>query len=135
MSRVNLIFANTYLLVAGMRRHTRTRSRSHRNRWTNRPTWISTYLLFASELVSPLTSIHTSPPDDGGLDKNSMDPTYFVDIKSEGLRNILRTVLRDIHAVNLNEDKPTVQTSPSHQLEPAAELNLGRTKSVVQISR
>lgn len=37
-----------------------------------------------------------------------MDPTYYVDIKSEGLRNVLKTVLQDIRAVNLNEDKPAV---------------------------
>jgi len=40
-----------------------------------------------------------------------LDPTYYVDIKSEGLRDILRTVLRDIRTVNLNEDKPTVKLS------------------------
>ena len=53
-------------------------------------------------------SLHTSPPNKDDLDKKTADPTYYVDIKSEGLRNILRTVLRDIRAVNLNEDKPAV---------------------------
>jgi hypothetical protein len=54
------------------------------------------------------TTVHASPPDDDGLDKKTMDPTYYIDIKSEGLRNVLRTFLRDIRAINLNEDKPAV---------------------------
>lgn len=32
----------------------------------------------------------------------------FIDIKSEGLRDILRDVLHDIKAVSLMEDKPSV---------------------------
>ena len=46
--------------------------------------------------------------DDNGLDKKTLEPTHFVDIKSEGLRDILRTVLGGIRTVNLNEDKLTV---------------------------
>ncbi|KAI4166536.1 MAG: hypothetical protein LQ343_007967, partial [Gyalolechia ehrenbergii] len=42
------------------------------------------------------------------IDKKTTDPTNYVDIKSEGLRNILRMILRGIRTVNLNEDKPTV---------------------------
>ena len=37
-----------------------------------------------------------------------MDPTFYIDIKSEGLRDILRTVLRDVNGICLREDKPTV---------------------------
>lgn len=37
-----------------------------------------------------------------------MDPTFYVDIKSEGLRDILRTVLQDVNGICLREDKPTV---------------------------
>lgn len=57
--------------------------------------------------------VHILPPDQNGLDKKTLDPTYYVDIKSERLRNILRTVLRDIRTVNLNEDKPAVLLSSS----------------------
>ena len=42
------------------------------------------------------------------LDKKTTDPTYFVDVKSEGLRDILRTVLGDVNGICLREDKPTV---------------------------
>ena len=52
--------------------------------------------------------MHTSPPNENGVDKKTMDPAYYIDIKSEGLRDILRTVLQDIRTVNLNEDKPAV---------------------------
>ncbi len=69
------------------------------------------YSSFASELVSTLMPVHTPPADKDGLDKKTLDPTYYVDIKSEGLRNILRTILRDIRTINLNEDKPTVKLS------------------------
>lgn len=32
----------------------------------------------------------------------------YIDIKSEGLRDILRVVLHDIKAISLIEDKPSV---------------------------
>jgi hypothetical protein len=34
--------------------------------------------------------------------------TPYIDIKSEGLRDILRVVLHDIKAISLMEDKPSV---------------------------
>jgi hypothetical protein len=34
--------------------------------------------------------------------------THYIDIKSEGLRDILRVVLHDIKAISLMEDKPSV---------------------------
>ena len=52
--------------------------------------------------------LHDSVSDKDIIDKKTLDPTFYVDIKSEGLRNILRMVLQDIRAVNLNEDKPVV---------------------------
>lgn len=42
------------------------------------------------------------------LDRNSEEVTLYIDIKSEGLRDILRGVLNDIKAISLMEDKPTV---------------------------
>lgn len=65
------------------------------------------YSSFASELVNMLMPVQTSPNGDG-LGKKTLDPTYYINIKSEGLRDILRTVLGDIRVVNLNEDKPVV---------------------------
>ena len=66
---------------------------------------------FASELVSTLMPVQTRPADKDGLDKKTLDPTYYVEIKSEGLRNILRAILRDIRTVNLNQDMSTVKLS------------------------
>ena len=75
------------------------------------------YSSFASESVRapvPLHSLLSS--DESGPDKKTLEPIYYVDVKSERLRDVLRTVLRDVlrtvlrdvRAVNLNEDKPSV---------------------------
>ena len=67
------------------------------------------YSSFASESVNMPVPLHNPfSPNEHVLDKKTLEPTYYVDIKSEGLREILRTVLRDVCAVNLNEDKPSV---------------------------
>ena len=42
------------------------------------------------------------------LERNSEEVTPYIDIKSEGLRDILRGELHDIKAVSLIEDKPSV---------------------------
>ncbi len=42
------------------------------------------------------------------IDRKTSEPTAFVDIKSEGLRDILRIVLQDIKVISLEEDKPVV---------------------------
>lgn len=49
--------------------------------------------------------------DEDDIDKKTLEPTYYVNIKSEGLRDILRTVLGGIRTINLNEDKPAVWLS------------------------
>lgn len=41
-------------------------------------------------------------------DRNSEEVTPYIDIKSHGLRDILREVLHDISAISLMEDKPSV---------------------------
>jgi hypothetical protein len=42
------------------------------------------------------------------IDKTSLKSTVYVDIKSEGLRDNLRIVLKDIKWLALGEDKPAV---------------------------
>ncbi len=69
------------------------------------------YLSFASELVSALMPLHTSPADENDPDKKTLSPTHYIDIKSEELRDILRKILRNIRTVNINEDKPAVKLS------------------------
>ncbi len=53
------------------------------------------------------------------LDKTTGDLTHFIDIKSEALRDILRTVLRNVNGICLRDDKPTVYQplSPRSRLE------------------
>ena len=40
--------------------------------------------------------------------------TPYIDIKSEGLRDILRMVLHDVKAISLMEDKPSVIETESY---------------------
>ncbi|KAI9853841.1 MAG: hypothetical protein M1813_001787 [Trichoglossum hirsutum] len=42
------------------------------------------------------------------FDKSNTVYKYFVDIRSEGLRDILREILKEVKGVSLREDKPTV---------------------------
>ncbi|KAJ5117325.1 hypothetical protein N7448_010957 [Penicillium atrosanguineum] len=65
--------------------------------------------------------ISESTESSGGLDdyaeyafvvrerRNSEDVTPYIDIKSEGLRDILRMVLHGIKAISLMEDKPSIE--------------------------
>ncbi|KAJ5101749.1 hypothetical protein NUU61_003971 [Penicillium alfredii] len=43
------------------------------------------------------------------LERNAEEVTPNIDIKSEGLRDILRVVLHDIKAISLMEDKPSIE--------------------------
>ena len=50
------------------------------------------------------------------LDRNSEEVVPYIDIKSEGLRDILRVVLHDTKAISLMEDKPSVTETESYSL-------------------
>jgi hypothetical protein len=50
------------------------------------------------------------------IDRNTKDPTSYIDIKSEELRDNLREVLKDVHGNSLMVEKPTVRPS-SYQRE------------------
>jgi hypothetical protein len=65
-----------------------------------------------------------------GLDRKSEQVMPFVDVKSEGLRDILREVLHDIKAVCLMEDKPSVIETDIH-LKENADLRLDRAKHAI----
>ncbi|OKP09742.1 hypothetical protein PENSUB_4871 [Penicillium subrubescens] len=43
------------------------------------------------------------------VDRNSKEVTSYIDVKSEGLRDTLRTSLHDIKAISLTEDKPSIE--------------------------
>lgn len=61
------------------------------------------------------------------LDRNSEEVTSFIDIKSEGLRDILRVVLHEIKAISVMEDKPSVIETESYSQE-IADVDLDRAK-------
>ena len=44
-------------------------------------------------------------------DRETFEQVFCVDIKSEGLRDILRVILRDVHGISLGENEITVLTS------------------------
>ena len=68
---------------------------------------ITTSLSFAHALVSILASIAISAPD-SSLDKETKNQIQYIDIKSSGLRDILRKVLQDVQGICLHEEKPSV---------------------------
>ncbi|KAJ6019838.1 hypothetical protein N7522_000546 [Penicillium canescens] len=43
------------------------------------------------------------------VERNSEEVTHYIDIKLEGLRDILRVVLHHIKAISLMEDKPSIE--------------------------
>ncbi|KAJ5292085.1 hypothetical protein N7478_001336 [Penicillium angulare] len=43
------------------------------------------------------------------VDRDTGEVTLYIDVKSEGLRNILREVLHDIKSISLMEDKPSIE--------------------------
>jgi hypothetical protein len=45
------------------------------------------------------------------LDRDNKDAAFYVDIKSEELRDILREILKDVHGISLMVEKPTVRPS------------------------
>lgn len=65
-----------------------------------------------------------------GLDRKSEEVISYVDIKSEGLRDILREVLHDIKAVSLMEDQPSV-IETDVPFKENADLSLDRAKCAI----
>lgn len=46
------------------------------------------------------------------LDKKALTNTVYIDIKSESLRDVLRTVLKGVNGISAKEDSPSI-SSPS----------------------
>lgn len=53
--------------------------------------------------------MHTSLANEDNLNKKTLNSTYYVNIKSKEFQDILRTILRNIRIINLNEDKSIVK--------------------------
>ena len=71
----------------------------------------STSRSFESDLVSfcPFEELHANA--DYCLDSRQVLEGSFVDIKSTGVRDVLREVLEGVICVSLREDRPSVSTS------------------------
>ena len=69
---------------------------------------LNMHSLSVNVLVRNVFAQGTEPILIAWLDRNSDEVTSYIDIKSEGLRDSLRVVLRDIKAISLMEDKPSV---------------------------
>jgi hypothetical protein len=46
------------------------------------------------------------------LNKETKEPIFYVNVKSEELRDILKEILKDVYGVSLIEDKPFVSLFP-----------------------
>ena len=73
---------------------------------------MSMHSLFERELVSTTTELAKLITNINLSDRKTEEPTCFVDVKFEGLRDILRAVLKSVNGICLREDKPTVFHSP-----------------------
>jgi hypothetical protein len=68
---------------------------------------MNTYLLFAYASASTLAFTEALLLM-MLIGKTNSKPTAYIDINLEGLRNVLRIVLKDIKWISLGEDKPAV---------------------------
>ncbi|KAF2193617.1 P-loop containing nucleoside triphosphate hydrolase protein [Zopfia rhizophila CBS 207.26] len=55
------------------------------------------------------------------IDKSTKEPTSYIDIKSELLRDILRVILRDVRVVSLAEDMPSIDQNVLYHFLPNME--------------
>ncbi|OCK74869.1 hypothetical protein K432DRAFT_409510 [Lepidopterella palustris CBS 459.81] len=53
--------------------------------------------------------------------KKTEDATYFIDIKSKGLQDILRFIIQDVKGTSLKEDKPTFKQNLLYYFLPKLE--------------
>lgn len=59
--------------------------------------------------MSTRIPMHVSLANENDIDKKTLNSIYYLDMKSKELRDILRTILRDIRTINLNEDKSAIK--------------------------
>ena len=66
-------------------------------------------LLFAYRLVRIVVLIHVSVADNNDyLDKKTNNETFYIDINSKQLQEILKEVLRGVKGICLNGEEPMV---------------------------
>lgn len=67
------------------------------------------------------------------LDKKTSNSMFYIDIKSKKLRDILRTVLHNIHDVFLRKNKPQIWLSVFLHKSLTYSLRLDRMKSSLSV--
>jgi hypothetical protein len=71
--------------------------------------WTNMCLLFACGLVRMVVLIRASVADnDDYLDKKTDDGTFYIDINSEKLQEILKEVLQGVKGICLDREEPMV---------------------------
>jgi hypothetical protein len=55
-------------------------------------------------------------------DKKTAEPTIFINVNSEHLQEVLKTVLEDVKGINLREDKLSVQQTRRYSLRKSTDL-------------
>ncbi|KAI9791932.1 MAG: hypothetical protein M1835_008168 [Candelina submexicana] len=61
-------------------------------------------------------------------EKKTSEQVFYVDIKSDGLRDVLRAGLRDVHGLSLREDKITLERNLLYHYVPELEAHQTRLK-------
>ena len=69
------------------------------------------YVCVVRTRIGEYPSLGPSLYPDSKIDKKTEKRTHHIDIKSEGLRDVLRSVLQDVKGICLREEKPSVQFS------------------------
>jgi hypothetical protein len=73
--------------------------------------------LFGNDWVSYLHPLKEITVTDLMIeDKKTTEPTIFIDVNSEHLREVLKVVLKDVKGINLREDKLSVRYTLRHNL-------------------
>ena len=71
--------------------------------------WMNMCLLFACGLVRMVVSIRASVADnDNYLDKMTNDETFYINVNSEQLQEILKEVLQRVKGICLEGEEPIV---------------------------
>lgn len=67
------------------------------------------YIFVARTRIGEYPSLGPNLYPDSKADRTTEKQTHHVDIKSEGLRDVLRSVLQDVKGICLRETKPSVK--------------------------
>ncbi|KAI9766368.1 MAG: hypothetical protein M1840_006632 [Geoglossum simile] len=70
--------------------------------------WVEYIFVIRKKFGMDLTLFSEFTDNDASQDKENKYYTEYVDVKSEGLQDILREIFKDVNGISLGEDKPSV---------------------------